>query len=109
MAYHPSCVCAGQRKRERKYAAHALFALQPDLATMRLDRQFAERQPQAGAAHLATAHLAKFLKNTLVIRRRDAHTAILRPKDQPLATVERRMQRHILGQRMIGREEMRAD
>src|SRR6266496_2737988 len=61
-------ITACQRECERKDAASALFALQPDLATVRLDRQLAEGQAQAGAAHLTTAHLAKFLEYSLVIR-----------------------------------------
>src|SRR5436190_24401773 len=104
-----SLIAAAQWQRECKDAASAFFALQPDLATMRLDRQLAEGQPQAGAAHLTAAHLAKFFKNPLVVGWRDSHTAILRPEDQPLAAVERWVQRHILRQRMIRRNEMRAD
>src|SRR5262249_2057612 len=102
-------ITPGQRQCEREDTACTLFALQPDPAAMCLHRQLTGGQPQTGAAHLAPAHLAEFFEDPLVIRRWDAHTAILRPEDQPLAAVQRRVQRHIGRERPARREEMRAD
>jgi hypothetical protein len=75
LANPETAVQPGQREPEG--AAFADFAFDTDATTVGFDGQFAEGQSQASAESMVRVFdLAKLLKNTLVIFRRDAGTGI---------------------------------